>query len=256
MEQISSNNRNLRTICLLAALCISLSLCSCKTEQSTELSRTANNQSTPPTIQPEPEDHEATNSDDDALSLLQQGNERFVQGHLRHGHESADRRQKLVDEQHPFATVLSCSDSRVPTELLFDQGIGDLFVVRVAGNVTAPDDLGSIEYAVHHLHTRLVVVLGHENCGAVTAALGSADERSKEPKEIQGLLAFIVPSLKNIDPKLPVAERVSQGVEANVRASVQNLQDSPDLKKIIAEGQLKIVGGVYDLETGKVRMLN
>lgn len=252
----NSKYPDLRTIGLLAALCISLALCSCKAEQSTEISRTGSDQRTQPSVEPSREDHEATNPDADALALLLQGNDRFVQGRLRHGHESAARRQELITEQHPFATVLSCSDSRVPPELLFDQGLGDLFVVRVAGNVTAPDDIGSIEYAVHHLHTRLVIVLGHEGCGAVTAALSPADERSKEPKEIQGLLALILPSLKKIDPKLSKAEQVSEGVEENVRASVQRLQTAPDLKKTIAEGHLKIVGGVYDLESGKVRILN
>ena len=255
MSNTNSNYRKLRTICFLASLGASLVLCSCKTEQSSEISRAGSNQQTQANVQPQTEDPTPTNFSD-ALSLLQQGNERFVAGSLRHGHETAARRQELISEQHPFATVLSCSDSRVPTEILFDQGIGDLFVVRVAGNVTAPDDLGSIEYAVHHLHTPLVVVLGHESCGAVTAALSTADERSKEPKDIQALLALILPSLKNIDSKLSKAEQVSQGVEANVRASVHTLEDVPDLKEIIAEGHLKIVGGVYNLETGKVRMLN
>src|SRR5580765_8210760 len=139
-----SKKRKLKTICWLAALCISLVLCSCKADRSTEISSAGSNQQTQPNVQPPPEDPAPTNASE-ALSLLQQGNERFVAGSLRHGHETAARRQELIAEQHPFATVLSCSDSRVPAELVFDQGLGDLFVVRVAGNVTAPDDLGSIE---------------------------------------------------------------------------------------------------------------
>jgi carbonic anhydrase len=184
------------------------------------------------------------------------GNERFVAGTPLHIHQSVARRKELLAEQHPFATVLGCSDSRVPAELLFDQGLGDLFVVRVAGNVVAPDDLGSIEYAVNHLHTPLVLVLGHEGCGAVTAALETEAARIKEAKEIQGLLALILPALKGIDPKLSLAERIHRGVESNVRWSMQQLQNAPALKEKISGGQLKIVGGVYELETGKVRLLN
>jgi carbonic anhydrase len=128
--------------------------------------------------------------------------------------------------------------------LVFDQGLGDLFDVRVAGNIVAPDDLGSIEYAVDHLHTPLVLVLGHEGCGAVTAALGSEAARSKEAKEIQELLALILPALKGIDPKLSLAERIHRGVESNVRWSIQQLQNAPALEEKIAGGHLKIVGGV------------
>jgi carbonic anhydrase len=184
------------------------------------------------------------------------GNERFIAGSLRHEHESVARRRELIAEQHPFATVLGCSDSRVPAELLFDQGLGDLFVVRVAGNIVAPDDLGSIEYAVDHLHTPLVLVLGHEGCGAVTAALEPEAARNKEAKDIQELLALILPALKGIDPKLSLAERIHRGVESNVRWSMQQLQNAPALKEKISDRQLKIVGGVYELETGKVRLLN
>jgi carbonic anhydrase len=126
----------------------------------------------------------------------------------------------------------------------------------VAGNVVDTDDLGSIEYAVEHLHTPLVLVLGHEGCGAVTAALEAEAARTKEAKEIQELLALILPALKGIDPKLSLSERVSRGVESNVRWSIQQLQNAPDLKEKIAAGHLRIVGGVYELETGRVRLLN
>jgi carbonic anhydrase len=193
---------------------------------------------------------------DECLARLRQGNERFVAGTVRAYHENADWRKELVGDQHPFATILSCSDSRVPPELLFDQGFGDLFVNRVAGNIVDADNLGSIQYAVDHLHTRLVLVMGHEGCGAVTAALGSQTERTKEAKEIQILLAHILPAVKGIDPTLGMPERVAQGVEANVRRSIQLLKDNADLKEKIAGGHLKIVGGIYELETGKVRFLD
>ena len=205
---------------------------------------------------PTPVENPAPITADEALARLRQGNDRFVAGSLSSDHEDAAWRNTLIAGQQPFATILSCSDSRVPPELVFDQGFGDLFVNRVAGNVVDADILGSIQYAVVHLHTPLVLVLGHESCGAVTAALGSASERSKEAKEIQELLSRILPSLKGIDPKLSLSEQVSKGVEANVRASVVKLQNAADLKAKIASGHLKIVGGVYDLETGKVRLLN
>jgi carbonic anhydrase len=138
---------------------------------------------------------------------------------------------------------------------LFDQGFGDLFVIRVAGNVTGMDELGSIEYAVHHLHTPLIVVLGHESCGAVTSALLSAEDQSHEAAAIQDLLKQIQPALQGLDPSLSQAERVHQGVEANVRQSVRALQANADLMKPHEGAAPTIVGAVYELETGKVRLL-
>jgi carbonic anhydrase len=156
-----------------------------------------------------------------ALQRLVDGNQRFVAGKPLRGDQTADHRHGLMASQHPFATILGCSDSRVPVELLFDQGFGDLFVIRVAGNVSGTDELGSIEYAVHHLHTPLIVVLGHESCGAVTSALLSAEAKSHEAAAIQDLLKQIQPALQGLDPSLSEAERVHQGVEANVRQSVR-----------------------------------
>jgi len=190
-----------------------------------------------------------------ALEQLMDGNRRFAAGTPQHGHESAARRADLVASQHPVATILGCSDSRVPVELLFDQGFGDLFVVRVAGNVVGTDDLGSIEYAVHHLHTPLVLVLGHETCGAVTSALLSEADRLHEAKAIQELLNQIQPALKDLDPALGQAQRVHQGVEANVRQSVRQLQATAELMQPHEGAAPMIVGAVYELDTGKVRLL-
>jgi carbonic anhydrase len=189
------------------------------------------------------------------MEQLVAGNQRFVTGKSKHGHQSAKYRQELAGGQHPFATVVGCSDSRVPVELVFDQGFGDLFVVRVAGNVIDTNALGSVEYAVHHLHTSLVVVMGHEGCGAVTSALMSAEDRSHEAKAIQELLNEIEPALKDLDPKLAPAGRLHQGVEANVRHSVQELQASADLMQPDEGAAPTVVGAVYDLATGKVRFL-
>jgi len=191
----------------------------------------------------------------EALDRLAQGNAHFVAGKATHPRQDAATRKDLTAGQQPFAVVLSCSDSRVPPELLFDQGIGDLFVVRVAGNIGGEDDLGSVEYAVEHLHTSLIIVLGHEKCGAVTAALSPDSVQKHEAIAIQQLLAHVAPSLKNIDRSLPASEQVRQGVEANVRASVVHLQTTPEVREKIAGGKLDIIGAVYELETGKVRFL-
>jgi len=247
MTKAYFKNRKPKTVLLFGALCISLFLSGCKPSV-----ENPQPQPTPTTYPHEP----APTNPGEALARLQQGNERFVAGNPRHDHETDARRKELVAGQHPFATILSCSDSRVPSELVFDQGLGDLFVVRVAGNVAAPGGIGSIEYAVVHVHTPLVLVLGHESCGAITAALLPEAERKKEPKGIQDLLDMIVPSLKDIDPKLSPPEQVSKGVEANVRATMLRLQNMPELKGEIDAGRLKIVGGVYELGTGKVRLLN
>ena len=135
---------------------------------------------------------------------------------------------------------------------MFDTGLGDLFVIRVAGNVAAEDEAGSIEYAVDHLDVRLVLVLGHERCGAVTAALGGSEG---EAEELVRLLEQVKPALHGIDPALPGEERVRLGVEANVRHSVGRLQEIIDREAGGAPAGLRIVGAVYELETGRVRLL-
>ena len=138
-------------------------------------------------------------------------------------------------------------------ELLFDHGLGNLFVIRVAGNIVSEDEAGSIEYAIVHLGTRLVVVLGHETCGAVTAALGSID---KEPRELMTLIQRIQPALGDIDRSLPMKEQVHLGVEANVRQSVAALRAIAERENLPAEQRARIVGAVYELETGRVRILD
>jgi carbonic anhydrase len=191
----------------------------------------------------------------EARDRLVAGNARFVAGTSKHGHASNSWIKGLSGGQHPFATVLGCSDSRVPVELVFDQGFGDLFVIRVAGNVVSPEDLGSIEYAVHHLHTQLIVVMGHESCGAVTSALLPDSVRAHEAKGIQQLLDDIQPALTGIDPKLSAAERVHRGVEANVWLSIDKLSATAELTKSHEGPAPTILGAVYDIGTGKVRWL-
>ena len=164
------------------------------------------------------------------------GNRRFVaRERLRAGTGHSTLAQ-MAEGQQPFATILGCSDSRVPPELLFDQGFGDLFVIRVAGNVVSAEVLGSIQYAGAHLRTPLFIVLGHEGCGAVGAALaakfyGAATTR----KGIRALLRSILPGLDGIDPALPSHEQLRVAVEANVRWSMHQLRETPDARRALAE---------------------
>jgi carbonic anhydrase len=193
----------------------------------------------------------------EALQRLKDGNERFVAGNPIHIHSSAQWRSALVPEQHPFATILGCSDSRVPPELVFDQGFGDLFIIRVAGNVIGDDEIGSLEYGVEHLETQLIVVMGHEGCGAVTAALAAEEERRMELTGIQRLLKAIDPALVDLDTALSKEERLQRAVEANVRWSVEQIGRLPELEGV-SEGEVRdvlVVGAVYEMATGKVRLI-
>jgi carbonic anhydrase len=190
-----------------------------------------------------------------ALVRLKAGNARFAGGTTRHAHQGAEWRKYLVAEQKPFATIFGCSDSRVPVELVFDQGFGDLFVVRVAGNVIATDVVGSIAYAALHLRTPLFVVLGHAGCGAVTAAVDAKLKRAKEPERIEALLKLIEPGLKDLDLNLAYPALLDAAVEANVRWSLRQLGELPAARQAVERHRATIVGGVYDLQTGKVRFL-
>jgi carbonic anhydrase len=188
-----------------------------------------------------------------ALSMLKEGNRRFATSRPRHAHEAASWRKHLKVGQQPFATILACSDSRVPPELVFDQGFGDLFVIRVAGNIVAMDVLGSLQYAILHLKTPLIVVMGHEGCGAVTAAVDALEGGGTEPRFIAALVAAIEPGLKGLPAGLSGAARVHAAVEANVRWSLRQLAG----KKLQAgQKNTLLVGAVYDIAAGKVRFLD
>ena len=195
-------------------------------------------------------------SAEEALSSLKDGNKRFVSGNLRYPHTGKEWLKGLVKGQAPFATILGCSDSRVPPELLFDQGFGDLFVVRVAGNVVDVDVEGSIEYSVDHCGTRLVVVMGHQGCGAVTAALKSSGDLKNEPNEIQRLVRLIKPIDRSATKGLSFDEVLARSVEENVKASVRTLSKIPDLAMAIEKKNVIIVGCVYDIATGTVRFMD
>ncbi|MCX7099813.1 MAG: carbonic anhydrase [Methylococcales bacterium] len=191
-----------------------------------------------------------------ALAQLQAGNLRFMDDQPLHAHEQASWRSMLVATQKPFATVIGCSDSRVPPELIFDVGFGDIFTIRLAGNIIAEDVIGSLQYAVAHLHTRLVIVLGHEGCGAVTATVEEMLHKPEEPKHIESLIKIIKPGLANLNMKLDRDSLLHAAVEANVRWSMRQLMVLPEAKRALAEKQVRLLGAVYELNTGRVRFLD
>jgi len=192
----------------------------------------------------------------EALQRLQEGNVRFVSGASTRRVIERDWLADLSEGQHPFATILGCSDSRVPPEIVFDQGLGDLFIVRVAGNVVGTEILGSLGYALAHLHTPLFVVLGHERCGAVQAALQTKFHGMKEQRRIGELIDVIVPALESIDPSAPAEQQWHDAVEANVRWAVRQLAATPAGRDAQKKGSIQIVGAVYELATGRVRFLD
>ena len=184
------------------------------------------------------------------LAELKSGNEHHVAHRYQHPHESLERRRELLSGQHPHAEILSCSDSRVPPELIFDQGLGDLFIVRVAGNVATDTEIGSLEYGAEHLHIPLLVVLGHESCGAVTAAVQGGPPEG----HIAALVTLIGPAVDKT--RGMSGDPVANAVRMNVEMVVKQLRSStPLLSELVAHGKLKIVGAVYSIETGSVTWL-
>ena len=195
-------------------------------------------------------------SPDEALQRLMAGNQRFLRGESRLIGVSREKLAELSRGQHPFAAILGCSDSRVSPEMIFDCGLGELFVIRVAGNVYSPEVAGSIQYAGAHLKTPLLVVLGHQGCGAIEAALAAKYQGARERSRIQLLLDGILPALERLDAALPPADRLARAVELNVEHTLRTIVGAVEEKSRLAEGHVKIVGAVYDLETGRVRFLD
>ena len=194
-------------------------------------------------------------SADRALARLVAGNARFVGGTARFPTVQKQVLASLAKRQSPYATILGCSDSRVPPELIFDAGFGELFMVRVAGNVVLPAVAGSLQYAGVHLATPLFVVLGHDGCGAVEAALAAKLHAVRQKSRIEVIIQSMLPGLKEVDLTLPSEERLAAAVEANVRWSMRRISESPEGRARLAEGTAKLVGGIYELTTGRVRFL-
>ena len=188
----------------------------------------------------------------EAISKLKEGNGRYTSGNLQHPGQTTERRSELTKSQHPFAVIVSCSDSRVPPEIVFDQGLGDLFIFRVAGNVIDDHGLGSIEYAVDHLNVRLIVVLGHQSCGAVQAAKETIAAKGKAPGHIESLVTAIKPAVE-----ATAKDDLDTTIKANVKHVVQALRSStPILKAKVDSGELRVVGGYYSLDSGAVTFLD
>jgi carbonic anhydrase len=191
----------------------------------------------------------------DPLERLLAGNKRFMTGHPVHPDETLDRIRKLKKGQNPFVVVVSCSDSRVPPELVFDQGIGDVFSIRTAGNVIGDYELGSIEYAVEHLGVKLVMVMGHENCGAVDAYIHQAKERHQD--HIQKLVDYINDEVEEKQLPDSLKHNIEFTVLANIRHGVNLLRSSePILGKLYEEKKISVIGSIYDLDTGEVKILD
>jgi carbonic anhydrase len=195
-------------------------------------------------------------SADEALQRLKDGNERSLRGEPHWPGVQRETLAELARGQHPFATILGCSDSRVAPEWIFDAGLGELFVVRVAGNVLSPEVAGSLQYSGAHLRTPLLVVLGHDGCGAIQAALETKYQGVRQRTRIQLLVDNIMPALTGLDLQLPPPVRLARAVESNVRWTVRTILESPEGQARLAEGRMKIVGALYEIETGRVRFLD
>jgi carbonic anhydrase len=198
----------------------------------------------------------------DALERLREGNLRFT-SNLGGSQAFPDhiRRAELAAGQQPFAIILGCSDSRVPAEIVFDQGLGDLFVIRVAGNIVAPSQIGSVEFAAARFDTRLVVVLGHSQCGAVVATLEELQRPTEnQSRNLRAIVDRVRPSVEGLlatDLRHDREALVTEGVRANIRASVHQLRHGSELlEQLIQEGGLRVVGAEYSLETGRVEFID
>jgi len=183
---------------------------------------------------------------DQALQRLMEGNQRFVSGKIKSPHRDRSRLAEVAKTQKPFAAILSCADSRVPSEIIFDQGFGDLFICRVAGNIATPEEIGSLEFGTLVLGSKLIMVIGHERCGAVDATIKGA----QVPGRIATLIDAIKPSIRNLDSQ--TGDQLEKAIKANVLYQIETLKSSPVISQLIEEGKLKIVGGYYDLDTGSV----
>ncbi len=186
---------------------------------------------------------------DEALQQLKEGNQRFVSNKSQDPNQNFARVTEVAKTQKPFAAILGCADSRVPSEIIFDQGFGDLFVCRVAGNVATAEEIGSLEFGSAVLGAKAILVLGHERCGAVDATIKGA----AVPGQIGSLLAAIKPAVES--SKGQAGDPLENACKANVAKQIENLSASPVLSGLIKEGKLKIVGGYYDLDTSQVTFL-
>ncbi len=199
---------------------------------------------------PEPAIAQNDLTPDAALKQLIDGNKRFVESKRQNPHQDFGRITEVAKSQKPFAAILGCADSRFPSEIIFDQGFGDLFVCRVAGNVVTSEEMGSLEFGTLVLGAKVLVVVGHERCGAVDATIKGA----QVPGQIGSLIDAIKPAVES--SKDQTGDRLENAVKANVMLQASRLKASPVISKLIAENKLKVVGGYYDLDTGRVTIIS
>ena len=196
------------------------------------------------------ESKDKTSTPKETLSLLLEGNQHFVTGKMAHLSYAEEAKNKLLENQTPLAAIVGCSDSRVPPELIFDRGLGELFVVRDAGNVIGPIEMDSVEFAVAKLHVPLVIVMGHQNCGAVKAALSGPDE----VPELDNILPLIDKAITtcNKDAK----DKLREAIYCNVREGVATLKKSPTIAPLIKQKKVDIIGAYFDFESGQVLIVD
>ena len=199
---------------------------------------------------PEPAIAQNDLTPDAALKQLMDGNQRFVDKKRQSPHQDLPRLLEVAIAQKPFAAILGCADSRFPSEIIFDQGLGDLFVCRVAGNVTTPEEIGSLEFGTLVLGAKVLVVVGHKRCGAVEATIKGA----QVPGQIGSLIEAIKPAVEI--SKNQTGDRLENASKANVVLQANRLKASPVISKLIADNKLKVVGAYYDLDTGRVTILS
>ncbi len=191
----------------------------------------------------------------DAIRALKTGNSRFFGGGVRRPELSPNERRAQILSQSPFAVIVGCSDSRVPTELIYDQSLGSLFVIRVAGNIVESATAGSVEYAISHLKSHIVVVMGHEGCGAVAAAMLPKDQRDAEPENVRFILDKIRPAVATIPALRDKKARMREAVIANVRHQVHEMNQNPTVAKKVQAGQIQVIGAYYEIGSGAVDFL-
>lgn len=185
---------------------------------------------------------------DQVLERLMQGNERYVKGEVKNPDRDDARRKETVARQNPFAVILGCSDSRVSPEIIFDAGIGELFVVRVAGNVVGPIELDSIEFSALNFESSVILVLGHKNCGAVRAVMEG------NTRDIEAIAMMIEPAVEKAQAKDP--NNLETAVKMNVQGEVEKLKHTTVIQNLIKQGKVKVIGGYYDLASGQVELLS
>ena len=191
----------------------------------------------------------------EAIRALKSGNSRFFGGTAKRPEMSANERRAQILGQTPFAVVLGCSDSRVPIELVYDQSLGDIFAVRVAGQIVDPGTIGSVEYAVKHLKTKVLVIMGHEGCGAVKAAMSKPEDLKGEPENVKYLVDKIAPAVSGIPEIRDPKARMREAVMANVRKQVALAKENPVVKAAVAKNELAVVGAFYEISSGQVDFL-